>query len=224
MSSTRLPGKVLAPVEGAPMIARQIERLQRSQRLDALVLATSAEASDDPLATCCQALGLEIVRGPLADVLGRFGLAMDRFPQAKTLVRLTADCPLTDWRILDAMIDHHLGLGVDYTNNTMPERTFPHGLDVEAVQIPALRTALAEASDPYDREHVTPFIYRNPDRFRIGAFSRAPSLADLRWTVDYPADLDFVRGVYAALYAGNPDFTVEDIVALSPNSAPHPAA
>lgn len=223
MSSTRLPGKVLAEVEGMPMIGRQVERLRRSQRLDELVLATSDEASDDPLADYCRALGMKIVRGPLDDVLARFALAADAFPEADTLVRLTADCPLTDWRVLDAMLDQHRDNADDYTNNTMPERTFPHGLDVEAVRMEAFRTAAAEATDPYDREHVTPYLYRNPRRFRVAGFRRDPSLGHLRWTVDYPADLDFVRHVYGALHAENPDFGTEAIVALERNSAPPPS-
>jgi spore coat polysaccharide biosynthesis protein SpsF len=219
MSSSRLPGKVLAPVLDMPMIGRQVERLRRSQRLDMLVLATSQEASDDPLADYAGTIGLARVRGPLDDVLGRFAQALDGFPQARTLVRLTADCPLTDWRVLDAVIDHHLATGADYTSNVLPERTFPHGLDVEAAKVTSFRTAVAEAVDAYEREHVTPFLYRNPQRFRIEGLTRAPSLAHLRWTVDYPADLDFVRHVYGALHAGAPDFGTEAIAALDWNSS-----
>ncbi|MCI3134709.1 cytidylyltransferase domain-containing protein [Phenylobacterium aquaticum] len=219
MSSSRLPGKVMADLLGEPMIGRQIERLRRSKRLDQLVLATSQDASDDPVAAYCETVGLTVVRGPLADVLARFALAADAFPQAKTLVRLTADCPLTDWRVLDALIDRLVETGADYANNTMPKRTFPHGLDVEAMTIAAFRAAAAEATDAYDREHVTPFIYRQPDRFRLATLTREPSLAHLRWTVDYPEDLDLVRHVYGALYAQDPDFGTEAIAALAWNSS-----
>jgi spore coat polysaccharide biosynthesis protein SpsF len=219
MSSSRLPGKVMADVLGEPMIGRQIERLRRSQRLDQLVLATSQDPSDDPVAAYCETVGLTAVRGPLADVLGRFALAADAFPEAKTLVRLTADCPLTDWRVLDALIDRLAETGADYANNTMPERTYPHGLDVEAMTLAAFRAAAAEATDAYDREHVTPFIYRQPDRFRLATLTREPSLAHLRWTVDYPQDLDFVRHVYGALFAQDPDFGTEAIAALDWNSS-----
>jgi spore coat polysaccharide biosynthesis protein SpsF len=219
MSSSRLPGKVMADVLGEPMIGRQIERLRRSRRLDQLVLATSLDASDDLIAVYGASLGLTVVRGPLADVLARFALAADAFPQTKTLVRLTADCPLTDWRVLDAAIDRLAQTGADYVNNTMPERTYPHGLDVEAMTIAAFRAAATEATDAYDREHVTPFIYRQPDRFRLATLSRQPSLAHLRWTVDYPQDLDFVRHVYGALYGSDPDFGTEAIAALPWNSS-----
>jgi spore coat polysaccharide biosynthesis protein SpsF len=145
MSSTRLPGKVMADVAGAPMLGRQVERLRRSQRMDRLVLATSEDPSDDALAAYGERLGLDVVRGPLADVLARFVMALDRNPASEVLVRLTGDCPLTDWRVLDATVDRHLEIGADYTCNVSP-RTFPHGLDVEVVRAQALRAAGSEAT------------------------------------------------------------------------------
>lgn len=219
MSSTRLPGKVLADVAGMPMLGRQVERLRRSARLDELVVATSDQAGDDAVADYAARLDLTVVRGDLDDVLGRFGLALDAFPEAAVVVRLTADCPLTDWRVLDAVIEHHATTKADYASNTPQVRTYPHGLDVEVMTAAALRTAVREATDPYDREHVTPFLYRNPRRFRIESLSQTPSLAHLRWTVDHPADLDFVRHVYETLHAANPDFAMADIAALDWNSS-----
>lgn len=220
MSSSRLPGKVLADVLGAPMIARQIERLRRSQRIDRIIVATSAEPSDDPLAEALADLQVEVVRGPLADVLGRFLLALDRVPDADVVLRLTADCPLADWRTVDALIDLLASSGADYVNMAMP-RTFPHGLDAEAMRPEALRRAGREAVSAHDREHVTPYIYADPDRFRLACLTREPSLANLRWTVDYPEDLAFVRHVYETLYPANPDFALADIVALPWNSSRH---
>lgn len=220
MSSSRLPGKVLAPVLGRPMIARQIERLRRSQRIDRIIVATSAEPSDDPLAEALADLQVEVVRGPLADVLGRFLLALDRVPDADVVLRLTADCPLADWRTVDALIDLLASSGADYVNMAMP-RTFPHGLDAEAMRPEALRRAGREAVSAHDREHVTPYIYADPDRFRLACLTREPSLANLRWTVDYPEDLAFVRHVYETLYPANPDFALADIVALPWNSSRH---
>jgi len=218
MSSTRLPGKVMADVAGAPMIGRQVERLQRSRRLDRLVLATSDHPSDDALAAYSETLGLDVVRGPLADVLGRFLIALDRFPAADALVRLTGDCPLTDWRVLDATVDRHLEADADYTSN-VATRTFPHGLDVEVALPQALRAAGSEATSAHDREHVMPFLYAQPERFKMASITRAPSLAHLRWTVDLPEDLEFVRHVYGTLYPGDPDFGTEAIAALDWNSS-----
>lgn len=219
MSSSRLPGKVLADVGGMPMLGRQVARLRRSARMDELVLATSDQASDDAVADYAARLDLTVVRGPLDDVLARFGRALEAFPEAATVVRMTADCPLTDWRVLDAVIDSHAAAKADYASNTPAVRTYPHGLDIEVMTAAALRTAVREASDPYDREHVTPFLYRNPARFRLEFLSQSPSLAHLRWTVDHPADLDFVRHVYGALHAANPDFGMAQIAALDWNSS-----
>lgn len=218
MSSTRLPGKVMADVAGEPMLGRQVERLRRSRRLDRLVLATSDDPSDDVLATYGARLGLDVVRGPLADVLARFLLTLDEFPAAQALVRLTADCPLTDWRVLDATVDRHMEADADYTSN-VATRTFPHGLDVEVARPQALRMAGAEATSAHDREHVMPFLYGRPERFRLAAITRTPSLAHLRWTVDLPEDLEFVRHVYATLHPGDPDFGTEAIAALDWNSS-----
>ena len=222
MSSTRLPGKVLAPVLGEPMIARQIERLSRSRRIDALAVATSTDPSDDPLAAWCAGAGVEVFRGDLNDVLGRFCALLEARPDATTVLRLTADCPLADWTVIDALVERHVGEGADYTNNVTPVRTFQHGLDAEVVARDVLLAAGREATDPFEREHVTPFVYRRPERFRLASLTREPSLAHLRWTVDLPEDLAFVRRVYEALYPANPAFTSDDVVALPENSAPIP--
>lgn len=219
MSSTRLPGKVLAPVLGTPMIGRQIERLRRSRRLDQVVVATSEGHDDDALADYCRSLDVPVVRGSLTDVLQRFCSALGQFPDAEVVVRLTADCPLADWRVVDAVVDRHLETGADYTDNLRPVRTFPHGLDVEAVSPAALLAAGREAVDPYELEHVTPFVYRRPERFRLDSIARTPSLAHLRWTVDLPEDLDFVRYVYSALYPADPGFRTEQIAELPRNSS-----
>lgn len=222
MTSTRLPGKVMAPLLGRPMIWRQIERLRRAGRIDALVAATSTDPSDDPLAAFLEAEGVSVFRGSLDDVLGRFCGVIERHPQARTVIRLTADCPLADWRVIDQVIAHHAATGADYTANTPARRTFPHGLDVEVVQAAALLEAGREARDPYEREHVTPFVNRRPERYRLAWVSRLPSLAHLRWTVDLPGDLAFVRGVYGTLYPADPAFTSEAVVALPVNSAEIP--
>jgi len=219
MTSTRLPGKVLMPVLGQPMIARQAERLRRCRNIDELVVATSVDPSDDPLAEACASIGLPVFRGDLQDVLARFCSVVVQRPNAKAVVRLTADCPLADWTVIDELIVRHLAEEADYSSNTVPERTYPHGLDAEVVRPEALLRAGREATDPYEREHVTPFFYRRPDEHRIAGLTRSPSLAHLRWTVDYPADIEFVRRVYARLYPSNPAFTTEDVVALPENSS-----
>lgn len=220
MSSSRLPGKVMAPVLGQPMIGRQIERIKRARLVDKLVVATSTDPSDDPLAAYVVSLGVEVFRGSLDDVLDRFRRILQGHHEATTLVRLTADCPLTDPELIDKVIAHHLETGADYTSNTLRTRTYPHGLDVEVMKPEALEDAAARAKDPYEWEHVTPYIYRRPEHYKLAGVARHDSLAHLRWTVDVPADLEFVRAVYAKLYPGKPAFTTQDILRLPVNSAP----
>lgn len=204
---------------GQPMIGRQIERLRRSRRIDRLVVATSLDPSDDALAAYCAGLGVAVHRGSLTDVLDRFHGALAELQDVGTVVRLTADCPLADWTVIDELVDLHVATGADYTNNTMPERTYPHGLDAEAMRPEALARAWREAADPYEREHVTPYIYNNPGIFRVESLRRREPLGTLRWTVDVPEDLDFVRHVYASLYPADPAFGSDAIAALPRNSS-----
>lgn len=214
MSSSRLPGKVLADLVGAPMILRQIERVSRAQRISRLIVATSTRPDDDVLAKTLKDANVEVVRGDLDDVLSRFILALDAAPEEPAAVRLTADCPLADPTVIDDTIALFHQSGADYASNTGDTRTFPKGLDVEIFRASALREAHAETTDPYDREHVTPFLYRRPERYRLVTLTQARDEGDARWTVDRPDDLDFVRAVYAALYAVRPDFSSDDVRAL----------
>ena len=164
-SSRRLPGKVLKPILGRPMLERQIERLRRARRLDGLVVATSTDAGDDAIDALCRSLGVECFRGSLEDVLDRFYRAVLRHaPQSA--VRLTADCPLADPAVIDRLVELHAAGGYDYTSNTLV-RTYPDGLDAEVVALPCLEAAWREAALPSEREHVTPFIYNRPQRFRL---------------------------------------------------------
>lgn len=213
MSSSRLPGKVLKPLLGQPMILRQIERLRRCRRLDRIVVATGDHPSDDILAETLAGTGLEVVRGPLEDVLGRFLKVIETLGLTGDMVRLTADCPLADPDVIDACIDLRREGGFDYASNGQV-RTWPRGLDVEAFTVEALQRAGAEAVSDYDREHVTPWLYRPGSPFRRGDLVQARDDSALRWTVDLPEDFAFVERVYAALYPKTPAFTSADILAL----------
>jgi len=212
VSSSRLPGKVLADLVGAPMIVRQIERLTRARMIDELVVATSVDASDDPLVQTVGATGTEVLRGSLDDVLERFADVV-RAKQPVHVVRLTGDCPLADPDVLDAVIAHHLVGTADITTNAL-EVTLPDGLDVEVIRAAALMAAAAEATLSFEREHVTQFIYRRPERFRILHYKAPESSAGLRWTVDEADDLAFVRKVFEVLYPANPHFGLHDVLAL----------
>jgi len=211
-SSTRLPGKVLADLCGRPMLARQVERVSRARRLDDLVVATSDQPGDDALADLCREMGVACFRGSLEDVLDRFASAAARH-RAEAVVRLTGDCPLADPGVIDATIGFFLEGGYDYAANCRPP-TLPDGLDTEVFTFAALEAAWREAADPFEREHVVPFIIRRPGRFRIGNLAWPEDRSGLRWTVDEPRDLDFVRAVYAALFPANPAFGWEDVLRL----------
>ena len=218
-SSTRLPGKVLKPLLGKPMLARQIERLRRVRLVDELLVATSIDPSDDVLVALCETEGLDCYRGSLDDVLDRFYRAA-KSRSAANVVRLTGDCPLTDPRVVDRTIEFYLEGQFDYASNAL-EPTFPDGLDVEVFRFSCLEAAWREAASPAFREHVTLFIYRHAERFRIGCYRNSTNLAHLRWTVDEPRDYEFVKRVYEALYPENPRFTMEDVLRFL---AQHPDA
>jgi spore coat polysaccharide biosynthesis protein SpsF len=212
MTSSRLPGKVLLPVLDTPMIGRQLERLRRARRLDGIVVATSTDASDDPLVDFLDSEAVPVLRGPLDDVLARFALVIEEY-EPTTVVRLTADCPLASPTVIDTVISAFHDRGIDYVSNTLTP-TWPDGLDVEVVRAPVLLWAAKTLTDPPEREHVTLGIYRRPDRFRVGNVENSEDLSDLRWTVDNADDLAFVREVYARLYPTDPEFEVDDVLAL----------
>jgi spore coat polysaccharide biosynthesis protein SpsF len=213
MSSTRLPGKVMMPLAGAPMMVRQIERIARARRIDRILVATSDRPEDDIIEKTATREGVAVHRGPLDDVLARFIGALDAHP-ADHVVRLTADCPFADPTVIDATIDTHLAAGGDYASNTPPHRTFPKGLDVEVMTAEALRRAASLAQTPEDHEHVTWGIHTRPDHFRLAFHSQAAEEGEVRWTVDRPDDYAFVAAVYDALYPADPAFTSDAIRAF----------
>jgi spore coat polysaccharide biosynthesis protein SpsF len=212
VSSSRLPGKVLMPILGRPMLALQIERIRRARRIDKLVVATSTEAIDDPLGPLCESAGVLLARGSLDDVLDRvYRAAAAHAPDH--LVRLTGDCPLTDPEVIDEIIRVHLEIGSDYTSNTLTP-TYPDGLDAEVARFPAFEQAWRHARLRSEREHVMPYLYNHPETFRLHNVADAVDRSAMRWTVDEPADFRFVRSVYEALYPDNPAFVSDDIYRL----------
>lgn len=199
MSSARLPGKTLADVDGEPLLALLLRRLERARKIESIVVATSTDAADDPIAALALSAGVSVTRGPRQDVLSRFLMAIaDR---DGPIVRITGDCPLIDPALVDDTIARFLSVpGCAYASNVEP-RTFPDGLDVEVLDAAALRTIAGEPLDARDREHVTSAIRARPERFRQTALISPRDLGDLRWTVDEPEDLEFIRAVVARLAA-----------------------
>ncbi|HJZ73270.1 MAG TPA: glycosyltransferase family protein [Vicinamibacterales bacterium] len=210
VSSSRLPRKVLKPILGRPMLLHQIDRVRRARTLDGLVVATSTDPGDNAIEALCAAAGVRCYRGSLNDVLDRFYQAALPW-QPQHVVRLTGDCPLADPDLIDRVVRACVDEALDYSG---AEPSFPDGLDVEAMRFSALATAWKEAARPSDREHVTQFINRQRDRFRVRGVASDVDLSHLRWTVDEPADFELVTRIYEALYPSNPAFTTSDILDL----------
>lgn len=199
MGSSRLPGKVLAEIHGMPMIAWVVERARKAKLVNAVVVATTVDASDDALAVLCEARGYPCVRGRAADVLYRYMQAAEMY-QADIVVRITGDCPLIDPEVIDTTIQALLDSDPTaiYASNRV-ERTYPIGLDVEVMTFDALKMADLEAKEPYHREHVTPYFYEVTDRFPIVSVHAHDEYGNYRWTVDTPEDMRFVREIFSRL-------------------------
>jgi spore coat polysaccharide biosynthesis protein SpsF len=212
-SSTRLPGKVLKPILGCSMLSLQIERIQRSKKIDKLIVATSNERSDNDIGNLCINIQIPCFRGSLDDVLDRFYQTAMQY-KLEHVVRLTGDCPLIDPEIIDDVIEFYLKGGYDYATNSMVPYTFPDGLDVEVFRFTVLEKAWHEALLSSHREHVTPFIRQHPELFKVGHYKNEVDLSHLRWTVDEPEDFEFISQIYKELYPQNPTFITEDILEL----------
>lgn len=211
-SSTRLPGKVLAPILGKPMILHQIDRVRRSGELDELVMATSTDASDDELSRVVGEYGVHVRRGPLNDVFSRFAGVVDEF-LPDVIVRLTGDNPLADPEVIDEVISAHVNSGADYTSNSR-ERSYPYGLDVECVRASAFHRLTELDLDAYEREHVTVALYTHTELFTRHSVVQERDESALRWSVDYPEDFAFVSSVFEYLYPENPTFGQADVLKL----------
>ena len=212
MASSRLPGKILMPILGKPMLLHQIERLSKVTLMDKLIVATSDESSDDAAAEMCQQYGIDCFRGSHHDVLDRFYQAAKSF-SPQHIVRLTGDCPLADAKIIDAVIQFHVEGNYDYSSNAL-KSTFPDGLDVEVVRFSCLEEAWLKATLPSHREHVMPYVHRQPDKFKLGSFESKEDFSSHRWTVDELKDFELVSKIYEGLYSANPQFDYADILEL----------
>lgn len=212
VSSSRLPGKVLKPLMGQAMIVRQIERINRSERIDKLVVATSDEQTDDDLANLLEQLDISVFRGDLNNVLDRYYRAAQLY-QPEHIVRLTADCPLIDPKVIDLVIAEHLKNNTDYTSNTLT-RSYPDGLDVEVLSFNALEKAWRQATLQSEQEHVTPFIRNHSELFSQHNVANDQDFSDMRWTVDIIEDFNLIEQIYEALYLIKPEFSTQDVLQL----------
>jgi len=210
MGSTRLPNKVMKPIAGIPMIELLLTRLAKSKEIDQIVVATSVDERNIPLVEHVRMLGYTCEQGSENDVLERYAQAAEKH-KADVVVRITGDCPLVDPDLVDEVIRQFKAEKVDYFCNTNPP-TYPDGLDIEVFTFKALEQTSRETADPFDREHVTPYL-RKSGKFKTAAMQHSEDLSVLRWTVDEPADFEVIEKVFKHF---NPtiDFTWVDVLAL----------
>ncbi|MBI5223485.1 aminotransferase class III-fold pyridoxal phosphate-dependent enzyme [Candidatus Micrarchaeota archaeon] len=215
MSSTRLPGKTLSHILGKPMLWHVIQRLKKSKKANKLVVATTINRTDDPIEQLCKTENIVCFRGSENDVLDRYVQAIRTFG-GDVVVRVTADCPLLDADVMDLVIDDFLKGGADFVSNIFPP-TYPDGLDVEVCSRSTLEKAHKEAKLSSEREHVMPYIWKNKDIFtQRNVTNPDGDFSKMRWTVDTPEDLEFVRAVYESLGSKGQthDFTTKDILEI----------
>jgi spore coat polysaccharide biosynthesis protein SpsF len=216
--STRLPGKVRLPLAGKPLLVRMIERVRAATTPFDLVVATTVEASDDPLVDLCKEADIPCFRGHPTDLLDRhYEAARAHGTGVDTVVKIPSDCPLIDPAVIDRVLAAHASSTNDFTSNLHPA-TYPDGNDVEAIAMEALAIAHREADRPLEREHTTPFIWERPERFKLGNVTWETGLdysMSHRFTIDYPEDYAFIEAVYDALYTPErPIFSLADILSM----------
>lgn len=190
MGSTRLPGKVLLEVDGTPLLEYEIRRVKQAARIDGIVVATTTKKEDDAIEALCKHLGVDCFRGPEDDVLERYRLCAEAYPDYSAIVRITGDCPLIDPRVIDEAVDFFEAEELDYASNVL-EETFPDGMDVEVFTRGALFEAAEKANLLSEREHVTPYM-RSQAHLKKGNVVAPHDFSHMRLTVDEPADFEVV--------------------------------
>ena len=213
MGSSRLPGKVLAELGGRPALQWLLERMERAGEVDAVVVATSVEAADDPVAEFCAGRGVALHRGPLDDLAARVLAAAEAYA-LDVLVRVNGDSPLLDQRLVDRGVALQRETGADLVTNVRP-RSFPPGQSVEVLKTAALRRAVERMDDPDDREHVTAWLYRHAGEVRIERFAHDPPVTAPSLTLDEPADRIRLERVLARMERPHWEYRWDEIVALA---------
>ncbi|MBI5730517.1 MAG: glycosyltransferase family protein [Ignavibacteriales bacterium] len=216
MSSTRLPGKVMLPLLGKPLLIRMIERVNSAKLVGDVIVATSTNADDDEIEILCNQNNLICSRGHLTDLLDRHYQVAKQF-NADAVVKIPSDCPLIDPKVVDKVIEHYINSDeFDFVSNLHPA-TYPDGNDVEIFSFESLECAWKDATKDYEREHTTPFIWEHQDVFSVGNITWETGYdfsSTHRWTIDFPEDYEFIRKVYDELYSKNPAFSLNDILTL----------
>lgn len=211
MGSSRLPNKVLMELQGKTVLEHVVERTNRSQCVDEVIVATTGEYADDAIVSLCESKGIRVFRGSENDVLDRY-YQCALIIQPVNIVRITADCPMMDPKVIDLVIEEHTIKGNDYTSNTF-EPSFPDGEDVEVMTYETLLAAWENAQMASQREHVTQYII-NDNQFKKSNVPCSENLEELRWTLDTLNDYHFISKVFERLYEDNPYFGIEAVLDL----------
>ncbi|MBN1992749.1 MAG: glycosyltransferase family protein [Anaerolineae bacterium] len=216
-ASLRLPDKVMLPLAGEPLLVRMVERVQAATLSGTVVVATTFSPEDDPIQDLCLAQNIICYRGHPFDLLDRHYRVGYQF-NADAVVKIPSDCPLIDPHIIDRVIGAYLAepKAYDYVSNLHPP-SYPDGNDVEIMSLKALGIAWREAWHDFQREHTTPYLWENPDRFRLHNVLWETGLnyaMTHRWVLDYAEDYQLISAVYDALYPHNPNFGLFDILDL----------
>ncbi|MCE5295416.1 MAG: glycosyltransferase family protein [Chlamydiales bacterium] len=218
LGSTRLPGKIFKEVNNKTLLAYQIERLRRVKGVEGICVATTTLSQDDAILDWCNLEGLHCIRGSVDDVLSRYKAAADAFG-LEAIIRITSDCPLLDTDLIEKGLqcfsEHYETL--DYLS-ICHERTYPLGMDFEIFRTSALEKAFFEATSAIDKEHVTPYIWKQPEVFRLANLQQTKNESQYRLTVDTEEDFVLIKHILDALYPTNPEFTRADIMTLLANN------
>jgi spore coat polysaccharide biosynthesis protein SpsF len=217
MGSTRFPGKIMKKIEGKPVLWHVYDRLRHSKKLDSIIIATTILKEDDSVEDFCKENNILFSRGSVEDVLSRYFFTAQKF-SCENIVRITSDCPVIDPEIIDSMIEQFFAenkekINIDYLSNSL-ERTFPRGLEAEIFPFKTLEKTFNEATESYEKEHVTPYIYQHPELFKLKNYSSSKNYSNLRWTLDTNEDFQLMKEIYAILYDGDKIFLFNDILAL----------
>ena len=216
--STRFPNKVFADINGKPLLWHVVNRLKYAKLIDDIIVATTISSKDDPIDKWCQKENVKCFRGSEEDVLGRYYSASVRFP-SDVIVRITADDPFKEPSVIDGVVGKLLNEKLDLCTNNFPP-SFPEGLDCEAFTFNTLKTMAHSTTDSFEREHVTQYVYHNPDKFKIGNVSAGTQLSYLRWTIDNEEDYDMVKAVYSKRKADSSGILLMDEILTILNENP----
>tara|TARA_B110001454_G_scaffold219106_1_gene249954 strand:- start:4134 stop:4928 length:795 start_codon:yes stop_codon:yes gene_type:complete len=212
MSSTRLPGKIMLPVCGKPLLEHFIDRIKYSKTINKIIIATSIKKEDNVIVDFCNKKNIMCIRGSENDLLSRYKMAADE-TQADIIVRLTSDTPLLEYNVIDEVVNTYIQNEYDFVSNCYPlPRTYPDGTNVEVFSIGILNEMYLHAKKPSEREHVTFYVLMQPEKFKIFRVDNTRDISNYRFNLDYELDYELIREIFNNLYKDGEVFLLEEII------------